>query len=275
MKMKMKNNFCCPVCKGILNKNENSYCCAKNHSFDIAKSGYVNLLLSNQMNAKNPGDNKLMVKARTDFLNKGYYSPLAEKLSEIIKEICKENMTILDAGCGEGYYTSKVYENINKNTSFFGIDISKNALAVASKRNININYAVASIFHIPFSDCSCDIVMTLFAPFCREEIYRILKKDGTLVMVIPSENHLWSFKRAIYDKPYKNEVKDTKIEGFELTKKELINNIISLESNEDIKNLFSMTPYYYKTGTDGSKKVSELNSLETEIEFEILVYKKK
>ena len=97
-----KSLFACPVCGNALMINGKSYKCIDNHSFDAAKSGYVNLLTSDRMNAKNPGDNKLMVKSRSDFLDKGYYVHLLEKLCESVYEVISENDVILDAGCGEG-----------------------------------------------------------------------------------------------------------------------------------------------------------------------------
>lgn len=268
-------SFCCPVCKKPLQQNQKSYVCSDNHLFDKAKSGYVNLLLSNQMNTKLPGDNKIMVHSRTLFLDKEYYKPLADKLCEVINALCKDDDLILDAGCGEGYYTNKVEKSLNTKVNFLGIDISKNALSVAAKRNNNIDYAVASIFHIPLNDNSVDIIFTLFAPFCRDEFNRIIKKGGKMIMVIPSENHLFELKQAIYEEPYKNEIKNTKIDGFIFDKSILVEDNIFLSCNEDIKNLFTMTPYYYKTSKEDTEKLDKLSSLKTKIGFEILIYTKK
>lgn len=271
------SGFICPVCKEQLDRTDNSFKCKNNHCYDIAKQGYVNLLLSNQMNAKLPGDNKLMVNARHNFLSKGYYSSLLDKLCDVAVKYIQDGNTVLDAGCGEGYYTSGVYNFLvenKKKTTMLGIDISKSALACASRQNKNICYAVASAFHIPVADKSCDVMMSLFAPYCGEEFQRIIKKDGYMILVIPSQNHLWELKKVVYDKPYLNDVKEYELEGFEFVEKTLVHNEITLESNEDIMNLFSMTPYYYKTSAEGQGRLSQLQTLKTQIEFEILVYRK-
>lgn len=273
----MKSVFTCPVCGKTLIKSEKNLKCDKNHNFDISSKGYVNLLLSNKMNAKLPGDNKLMVNARRDFLSKDYYRKLADKLCETVCRYFKGGV-LLDAGCGEGYYTSLVSEALEKagvDAHISGIDISKTACACAAGKCRNAEIAAASIFHIPMSDNSADMMITLFAPFCESEFRRIISKDGYMIMVIPSENHLWELKEAVYDEPYPNKPHGYEIDGFEFVEKELVEDRIYLPCTKDIENLFSMTPYYYKTGVEGHERVRALKELETRIGFEILTYRKK
>lgn len=272
------SGFLCPVCRESLKINEKSLICRNNHNFDFAKSGYVNLLLSSAMNTKTPGDNKLMVKARREFLDKGYYDELAKKLCEAAEKYSKNDSKILDAGCGEGYYTEKVFASFfekNKKVDIYGIDISKIALDYAAKRINNVRFAVASSFHLPFADKSIDILMTLFSPYCGEEFKRILPQKGKMIMVIPGEKHLWELKKAVYDKPYLNEVNEYNLAGFELLEKIPVSYNIYLPCQEDIANLFAMTPYFYKTGEDGKKRLYELGNLETEVSFEILIYERE
>lgn len=274
------SRFICPVCRAPLVREEHSYKCEKNHSFDIAAKGYVNLLLSNQMNAKLPGDNKLMVNARADFLGKGYYSHLAEKIAEAVMENFSGG-TVIDAGCGEGYYTEKIYVSLKEKYDDFslsGIDISKFACAHAAKRfkgDCRCEVAAASIFHMPFADDSADVLVTMFAPFCREEFYRVLKKGGAFIMAIPGEDHLMSLKAAVYDEPYKNTTADYDIEGFEFIESRRVSRSIFIDNSDDIRSLFTMTPYYYKTSPEGHARVNALTSLETEADFEVLIYRKK
>lgn len=269
--------FVCPVCSELLSENPKSYVCVNNHLFDKAKSGYVNLLQANHKHTKDPGDNKLMVNARRDFLNKGYYAPMMNKLCETVIEYAENDCMIVDAGCGEGYYTDNVFKALSEKgiiADIYGIDISKNAVDCAAKRNKSIKFSTASIFRMPFAENSADILVTLFAPYCHEEFSRVIKSGGIMIMVIPSELHLWSLKKAVYDEPYKNEVKSYELEGFEFIKSTLIKNTIHIDNNTDIMNLFSMTPYYYKTDEKGQKRLSVLDCLDTETEFEILVYRK-
>lgn len=273
----MPNGFICPKCGDFLSRNGNSLKCPKNHCYDLAASGYVNLLLSDMMNSKLPGDNKLMVNARRSFLSKDFYKPLADAFAETVRKYSENGCTILDAGCGEGYYTGIIAEGLasdGKSADIFGIDISKNAVNAAAKRYKDISFAATSIFHLPFGDGSCDILATLFAPYCGEEFLRVLKKGGIMVMAIPGERHLWGLKKAVYDMPYLNEVKDYALDGFEFVGTEKLDYTISLDNSEDIRSLFSMTPYYYKTSEEGHKRLEALVSLDTEVSFEILTYRK-
>lgn len=276
------NTFNCPTCKGEMKIVNNMYKCEQNHSYDIAKSGYVNLLLSNNMRSKMPGDNKLMVNARKNFLNKNYYKVLSDALNELllehVKKIDNNSPIIFDAGCGEGYYTSNLYDYLlqsDVSAKILGADISKLALEVAAKRNKNVSFAVASIFNLPLENHFCDMLLNLFAPYCEEEFNRVLKNGGLMFVVIPGENHLWELKELIYDNPYTNETEDYYKKGFELIDTVKVEDTINLTSQEDIDNVFKMTPYYYKTSAENAKRIVDIETLETKIEFEILVYKKQ
>lgn len=260
----------CPVCREpIFKQNDKIYCCRNHHSFDIAKKGYVNFLLAHKMNSKLPGDNKLMVDARSEFLGKGYYSIFKNKLKNLIDE--KNPKTILDAGCGEGYYTDGIYRD---DRTVIGIDISKTALQKAAPKNKKITYIAASLFDIPLQNESTDLLFSLFAPYAGEEFHRVLKKDGIMILGIPGENHLIELKNVIYEKPYKNQVKDYELAGFSFQKTEKIETKIALECQEDILNLFKMTPYYYRTKQEDLEKIHSLSKFDVTISFELLVYQK-
>jgi 23S rRNA (guanine745-N1)-methyltransferase len=268
----MDFDFKCPVCGEELVCGDNTLKCINNHNFDIAKQGYVNLLQSQKSSKKRHGDDKLMVKARQQFLDKGYYLCLFNGLAEALGKCLKKDMTIADLGCGECWYTSKTAEFLdskNINYKICGIDISKYALIQGSKRNKKLNLAVGSTSNVPILDNSCDAVLTVFAPYTESEIFRILKNGGIWIDASPLERHLMELKNVIYDKPYENEV-DMKIpEGFSLCDRQEIKDKIIIKSNEDIMNLFMMTPYYYKTGKEDQQKLCGLNLLETEIQFEV------
>ena len=272
------SNFICPVCSWGLISDGKMLSCTNKHNFDIAKRGYINLLLNQQTKSKHHGDDKLMVRSRRDFLDKGYYRPLLEALNEITGSFAFIGCKILDAGCGECWYTANIYEYLLSKgirPDMFAVDISKDALSAGAKRNQNIELAVASVFKLPVKDNFCDIVLNLFAPFEVKEFARVLKPGGILIRAIPLERHLLNLKEAVYDKAYENTIEEPEIEGFELINRQDIRGTILLNSNEDILNVFTMTPYYYKTSAADQAKLKNLNRLETQIEFGILIYRFK
>lgn len=269
--------FICPVCGGELNDNGKSLICSLGHCFDKSKFGYVNLLMSSKSSVKRHGDDRLMVRARRDFLDKGYYSFLLDELTGICGELIHDDSVILDAGCGECYYSSNIRkktESVGIYAHFFGIDISKDALEFAFKRKSGIGTAVGSVFSMPVADSSVDVLLNIFSPEAFDEFRRVLKNNGILIRVVPLERHLFGLKKVVYDNPYINEYIPTPIDGFVFEKETVIKNMIELSSNEDILNLFRMTPYYYKTGVEDQKKLEKVNSLLTEAEFGIRIYRK-
>jgi len=261
--------FICPVCKKELNKTGKSLVCPDGHCFDTAKSGYVNLLLKS--NGGNHGDNKLMVNARRDFLDRGYYEPLRNAVVGMCREFTNAGDTLVDCGCGEGYYTSAIAAALPDRT-VCGFDISKDALAVAAKRSKSVEYAVASSFDIPLPDGCADMVTEIFSPHSEKEFLRIMKPNGRMLMVIPLENHLYELKQAVYDMAYKNEPSSFEEEGFKLLKSERVEYTAHISSNADIKNLFAMTPYYYKTGAKEQARLNTLQQISVTLSFAVLCY---
>lgn len=269
-------DFICPVCSKKLERLGACCKCENNHSYDVARQGYVNLLMSQKSAGKHHGDDKLMVTARRAFLDKGYYRPLLDALIDCVKEHCGEKTQILDAGCGEGWYCASICRELKElglEVRAAGIDISKAALIAFSKRSADIPLAVASVFAIPAASGSADIVTSVFAPLAAEEFRRVLRLGGVLIRVIPLEKHLLELKRIVYDTPYENDVESSELEGFELLKRVEIRNDILIDNNADIKNLFAMTPYYYKTSAADQAKLKDVRMLKVRTEFGIMVYK--
>ena len=265
----------CPVCGAALSEQERVFRCEHGHSYDKAKKGYVNLLLSNQSASKRHGDDRAMVAARTAFLDAGYYAPLCEAVAETAAASRAE--TVLDVGCGEGYYTAAVYEALCRQGTtpdVRGVDISREALAAAHRRLPALSLAVASLAHLPLADERCDLLLNIFAPVDAAEFHRVLRPEGRLLRVIPLERHLWELKCAVYDAPYENKTPDTALPGFRLAERRDIVSEITLPAQADIQALFMMTPYYYKTSRTDQEKLSRLDTLTTQTAFGLLLYER-
>lgn len=262
----------CPVCKSPINAQDHCYKCENNHSFDIAKEGYVNLLSAHKSGDK-VGDNKEMARSRRDFLNKGYYSVLADAVGNCLDKYSSDGDNVLDICCGEGYYTSYLAERINRN--FYGFDISKNMIRLAAKRKCNADFFVANIASIPVKSESVKFAFHLFAPFHSGEFSRILCNDGVVVTAIPGKEHLFGLKEILYNEPYYNDEKPPVAEELELVEKIRAKSEITLNSKEDIMALFQMTPYFYHTPSEGMARLESKDNLKTTIDFVLLIYKKK
>ena len=273
-----KNTYACPKCKGALFLFDKCCKCVGGHSFDIAKEGYVNLLMGKGSGTH--GDNREMLLARNEFLSYGFYRPMADTVSRFLVEYGAVNgaCRLLDIGCGEGYYTKLFADALSAiDGEVYAFDISRDAVRLAARHIADgrerASFAVASAYHLPYLDGSFTVATNLFSPLAPEEIARVLCEGGHFVMVIPEENHLFGLKRAIYDTPYKNEVMPFDLAGFSLVKEERLTYTAVLDKKQTLS-LFAMTPYAYRTSDVGRERVHALSSLETEIDFHILVYKK-
>ncbi len=263
----------CPICKEKLNLEGKKLICINNHNFDYAKEGYVNLHISK--NSKNPGDDKVMVNARREFLNKGFYEEIADKVNEILKKNLEVDDRILDVGAGEGYYTNKMSEVVPLG-EVFAIDISKEAIKKGAKTYKNIKWFVASGLEEPFADDTFEGVTVLFSKLFPKEFKRVLKDKGFLLVVSPNREHLVDIKKVVYPIiKYENiEPIDELKEDFILEKRE---NLYYKKTvyGEDIKNLFHMTPYRWKSPIEGVKKLEALEELTVTVDVNVDIYRKK
>lgn len=273
--------FVCPVCGRDFSSDSHTLRCENGHAFDLARQGYVNLLRSQKSSEARHGDDKIMVASRTVFLDAGFYQPLRDRIAarsvSLLRASGNRAPVCLDAGCGEGYYTAHLRRELCENgfsPLVAGIDISKEAILACARRDRAIELAVGSLFSIPATDASADLIWNLFAPNVPAEFSRVLKRGGFLFRVFPAEKHLWELKAAVYDVPYENEIDSIALDGFSLIDEETVSFPLSLPDPETIFSLFCMTPYYYKTGANDQKKLFSLSHLDTRAEFRLAVYQK-
>lgn len=272
--------FCCPLCAQPLSRGVQAYRCPQGHSFDRAAAGYAHLLPANRKHAKLPGDDREMVAARAAFLAGGYYAPLRDALCALACETLSgvSAPVVLDAGCGEGYYTEGVRDALQSACSeprMAGIDLSKFALRIAAKRLPDGEFAVASVYDMPVRSASVDLVLNVFSPLAEQEFARVLRTGGTFLYVTPAPRHLWGLKRVLYDTPYENEAQPASYASFARQRTVRVAHEITLTSQEEIARLFEMTPYRFRTPHEGRERLAALDALTTEIEFDVHVFAAK
>ena len=269
--------FCCPLCAAPLTRTEKTYVCPKGHSFDRSREGYVHLLPANQKHAKDPGDDKAMAAARNRFLSGGWYAPLRETLCRLALTYAPNRAAVLDAGCGEGYYTAGLYAALagpGQVEQMAGVDLSKPSLRWAARREKAVEFAVASVYHLPLANRSVDLLLNCFSPLALDEFRRILRPGGVYLYVVPAARHLWELKEVLYEQPYLNKEEDIPYEGFSYLEVVPVETVLELPDRDAIRDLFSMTPYRWKTPKAGAARLEELDRLRVTAAFRIHVFRR-
>lgn len=275
--------FRCPVCEEPLLRQERSRLCTNGHLFDIAREGYVNLLLAQHWHSKHPGYDKEMIAARRDFFDAGHYQQLADDVARVIATYLPEGgeWVVVDAGCGEGFYLRRLRRLLGErghdpDTVFCGMDISKHGVRVAVKRDPAGLYAVASTFHMPVIDERVDVLLTHFSPVSAAEFRRVVKPGGVVLVGCPAEDHLFAFKKLLYDSPAQHEpTADLAAEdGFELITVHRIRYPLRLCGPGQVANLLLMTPFSWSVGDEARNKLAELDELDTEVDVVVHVYRR-
>ena len=173
----------CPVCGAALAPQGAAWRCVQGHCFDVARQGYVNLLTVTQKHSRHPGDTREMVAARRAFLDAGWYAPIAGALADLVRRFCPETASVLDAGCGEGYYLSQLGWVPER----WGIDISRDAVRYAAVRDRSAHWLTATAAHLPFADGGFDCVLSMFALTAGAEFFRVLRPGGIFLIVNESD----------------------------------------------------------------------------------------
>lgn len=251
-------NLICPICGQGLTKAERSYVCPQRHSFDIARQGYVNLLVVQQKHSLAPGDTREQVLSRRAFLESGYYAPISDALNRAALDFGAEG-PILDVGCGEGYYSSRLAKAMN--APLTGLDISKEAVRCAAARYKDAAWLCATAAHIPVESASVGTLTSLFALTLPEEYHRVLKPGGLYFQVLAAEDHLLGLKSIVYDTlTHKEKDSVPQFPGFTLLESRPVRFDFHVEG-EMVKSLFAMTPHLFRIGKAGAERLAQTSTL--------------
>ena len=263
--------FACPICQENLALIESSLKCNNRHSFDLAKFGYVNLAPQIKQSANYDKEN---FQNRQQILEAGFYQAILEGISHLLatKPSAK---TVLDIGCGEGFYSRKLQE-VHPDKTFYAFDISKDSVQIAAKSEPNwaVNWFVGDLARLPIKDASMDILLDIFSPANYGEFRRVLSKDGILIKVIPTENHLKEIRQMVQDqltkKDYSNQdIKEHFQEHFSIQSSQIAS-LTKFITAEQRQALLSMTPLLFHVN---QSKIDWSQLTEITIEAEILVGK--
>ncbi|BDS63728.1 TPA: methyltransferase domain-containing protein [Streptococcus pneumoniae] len=263
--------FACPICQENLTLLETNFKCCNRHSFDLAKFGYVNLAPQIKQSANYDKEN---FQNRQQILEAGFYQAILDAVSDLLAS-SKTTITILDIGCGEGFYSRKLQESHSEKT-FYAFDISKDSVQIAAKSEPNwaVNWFVGDLARLPIKDASMDILLDIFSPANYGEFRRVLSKDGILIKVIPTENHLKEIRQRVQDqltnKEYSNQdIKEHFQEHFTILSSQTAS-LTKTITAEQLQALLSMTPLLFHVD---QSKIDWSQLTEITIEAEILVGK--
>lgn len=266
------SHLICPKCEQPLTQDGNQWQCPDRHSYDTARQGYTNLLLVNQKKSKHPGDDADMVRARTFFLDAGYYQPVSDAVNALVTR----SGSVLDIGCGEGYYTDRLAKHLGRkiaNTSaeaqVIGLDISRDAVKVACRRNKAIRWLVASGARPPVSPKSIDTIITLFTPLMPAGLDHALSQDGDVITAYTGKRHLYELRAQIYDDVNMDEyspILAMQDAGFKCIEETRVNFRIQPNGNEQLQALLAMTPHRWKVSPDKAAQFALLESLDIEVD---------
>ncbi|RUL53678.1 methyltransferase domain-containing protein [Lysinibacillus antri] len=232
--------FSCPICKEDMDVQDDGHIiCNQNHSFDIAKQGYVNFMIKPAPSMYS----KELFESRQTVINSGLYDPIQ---SAIADQIENETYTILDTGCGEGSHLDRICTHLEKNPLAIGIDISKEGIQAAAKFYENKIWCVGDLANSPFKKESFDIILNILSPANYEEFRRILKPNSKVIKVVPQSNYLKEIREQAFANSEKESYSnDQTVERFKEHFKNVQQQRITYQmplSEELLPKLLEMTP---------------------------------
>lgn len=290
--MNVLNILRCPLCRETLTREERTLRCGKGHCFDLAKEGYVNLLPPGKGKNARTGDENDMLRARRKFLAGGYYAPISDGIAALLARHLPSGETVLcDSGCGEGWHTLRYTEKLAEagwNTLLtMGFDASKYGAAsgmknarqrglgsdIGSDGDVQAFFFPGNLFSLPLADGAVSGVISMFAPVAAEENLRLLRPDGILLTAASGKEHLKEMRQLLYTDVHYSE-KEPEYAGFTPADRDTVRYTVTLPDRDTIRNLFMMTPFYYKTTAAGRERLYAEDTLTITVETELRVYRR-
>lgn len=290
------NSLNCPVCHQPLSPQRESaarrdlwqhatWGCDTGHVFDVARQGYLNLLLVQQKKSKQPGDTPDSLAARRRFLQAGFYGPIRAAVAARVGHAVaawrhtQPRASVWDLGCGEGDYTSAMAVACADTPAgtVTGLDIAKAGIQSAASRDSNVRWLVGSASALPCPDQSVSLITSLFSPIPEAECRRVLHPDGALLTVVPDVAHLRTFREALFGQ-ISGQVPEQRLytlaAHWTCVDRQTVT-VPFLLDTAAIQDLMAMTPYAWKATPAARAALSARDALETEAAVVISVFKKQ
>lgn len=257
--------------------------CANAHTFDRARNGYLNLLLSNKKQSAEPGDSVGMLQSRRAFLQRGYYDQMAAAAVTTMTDVLgagtprMAGAQVADLGCGEGFFTARIKTALT-GAVVYGVDISRPGIKMAAAHGRDIHWIVASLHRSPFLPASLSVALSVFAPIDAADVRRVIRDDGALVTVTPGPDHLQELRKIIYSTVKPHPPTPALMAGdtlFAHASSTRVRHSITLESQAEINDLVAMTPYYWHISASTRAAIAALQRLELTVDAYVNVFRPK
>ena len=266
-------NFACPLDGLALAAEANTLRCPTGHCFDRAKEGYCNLLVVQHKASRDPGDSREMVAARRRFVDAQHFAPITEHLFGVVQQAMTaaagRTLTVLDAGCGEGYTLDRLAVLAQQSTdhgtiALAGIDVSKWAIKAAARRKSPVTWLVANNARPPFLAGSVDLILCLFGFPVWDGFKSVQRSGSQVVLVDPGPDHLIELREIIYPSVTRAPPAPVAVAepaGHRLTREERLQFPITLARQDPIQDLLAMTPHGHRITEAGRGRLAQMESL--------------
>lgn len=261
----------CPLCRLPIERGDKVWRCGSNHCFDVAREGYVNLLPVQHKHSKEPGDDAQMVLARREFLQAGHYQPLRDAVLALLAPL--QAKSLLDIGCGEGYYTGAFAAQIADVT---GLDLARPAIRLAAKRFPGITWLVGNGALLPLADGSVDVVANMFTQLHLGEMQRVLRAGGHVLVATPAPDHLWNLREQLFDEVRAHEPEKF-LSGFESAFAWLATQEVRFSLSLDqaaLRQLLQMTPYAWKARAERRAALEQREAFIDTAAFSLMLFQR-
>ncbi|WP_369692859.1 putative RNA methyltransferase [Azovibrio restrictus] len=264
----------CPLEGAPLQCTGTAWQCPYGHSFDMASQGYLHLLPVQHKRSRDPGDSKEMVAARRRFLNAGHYQPIAAAVARtLLADLpARGDASLLDAGCGEGYYLRQLAAATGpaQRLAVLGLDISKWAVQAAARQDKGPRWVVGSNARLPVLPASLDRILCMFGFPVFPEFARVLKPGGQVLQVDAGPEHLRQLRELIYPrlKP-EHPAARPDMPGFQRLETSSLAYCLELTRPEQIADLLAMTPHLYRASPEGRARAAALERLTLQVDVRL------
>jgi len=260
------------ACGLPLERRERTYVCARGHSYDIARSGYVNLLQPQDRRSLQAGDSKEAVAARAALVEAGVGRTLIDAVADTSLALdLPDRPVIVDLGSGAGDALAAIGRH--REIVGIGIDLSVPAAEHAARHFSDHLWIVANADRrLPLVDRSVDVVLSVNGRRNPDEVARVLTADGTMVVALPAPDDLIELRALVQGEGVQRERGDAVVGAhqtwFRVVERVLVREILTLD-RESLRHLLRST--YRGARLASAHRIAAIERMDVTLASEVFV----